>query len=166
MQNRLFFICPTDGLESTINRRFMGGNYYYTSLGNSVVFDHNTVWQIKRLIRKHNIKEIFFVLSSSNCILLDALGDQEHEDITRLAKFYKDFTTFNKYSMVLSLIHKNLFSVLSLHLSRRVKDLEKALNQRQTCEIKIGGKIFNNVDKSFQNVRCTNLIWKEHFYLN
>ncbi len=166
MQNRLFFICPTDGLEPVINRRFKGRNYYYTSLGDSVVFDHNTVWQIKRLIRKHNIKEIFFVLSSNNSILLDALGNQEYEDITRLTQFYKDFKTYNKYSMVLSYIHKNLFSVLSSHLSHRVKDLKNALNQTLLHEIKIGAKIFNNVDKDFQNVHCTNLIWKEHFHLN
>lgn len=166
MPNRLFFVCPADGLEPIINKKFTGVNYYYKSLGNSVVFNCNTVWQIKQLIRNNNIKEIFFVLSSENAILLDALGDQEYENITKLADFYKEFKVYHKYSKVLWYIHKNLHSVLSSHLSNRVKELEQILNKTLYDDIKIGGKIFNNTDKYFHNVRCENIIWQENFHLN
>lgn len=166
MQKRLYFVCPTDGLEPMINKKYRGSNYYYTSLGNSVIFNCNTVGQIKRLIRKYNIKEIIFVLSNDNTILLDALGKQEHSDITRLAAFYKEVITRNTYPMVLWHIHKNQISIAVSHLKNKIRELELELNKGGTSEIKIEGKIFNRIDRNFHNVCCKRLIWNNSFSLN
>lgn len=166
MQDRLFFVCPTDRLEPILNKRYRGINHYYASLGNSVEFNFSTLGLIKGLIRRNKIKKILFVLSSDNPILLDALGNQEHSDITQLAKFYKDVTTRNAYPMVLWYIHKNQISVAVSHLKNKIKELEQELNYTFTDDIKIEGKIFNKADHSFHNVSNKRLIWSEPFSLN
>ncbi|MFT7073820.1 MAG: hypothetical protein ACJAX3_002820, partial [Patiriisocius sp.] len=61
MKKHLFFICPTDYLEFTINQSFKDKNYYFTSLGNSVKFHSETMYEIKHLIRKYDIREISFI---------------------------------------------------------------------------------------------------------
>ena len=131
-----------------------------------MVFDYNTVGQIKRLIRKNNIKEISFVLSNDNPILLDALGAQEYADIPRLTEFYKYLKTQNQYPMVLWHVNKHLVSVLSSHVNNKIKELESVLNDSSDHNIKIEGHIFNRSDYSFQSIRKQQIIRKEHFHFN
>lgn len=166
MHNRLFFVCPADRLESIINTKFRGVNHYYTSLGDSVIFDHNTVGQIKRLIIKNNIKEIFFVLSNNNPIVLDALGNQEYARITKMTDFYRNLKVDNKYPLVLWHINKNQLSVITPHLSNKIKELEKALSHTFMREIKIEGRIYSGSDFGFYSIKRKDLIWNEEFHLN
>ena len=79
MHKRFYFICPADCLEYRINKQFKYENYFYSSLGNSFVFDSKNIDNIKEMIIKHNIKEISFVLSSNNTIIENALGPQNFQ---------------------------------------------------------------------------------------
>ena len=74
MQKNLFLLCPTDCLESVVNHVFRNENYFYTSLGNSIVPEKRTLEYIEELITKHHITNVYFVLSNDNPIILDALG--------------------------------------------------------------------------------------------
>lgn len=56
MQKHLYFICPTDHLETVINNTFKQENYYCNSLGNSIKFDSEMVGQINVLIETKNIR--------------------------------------------------------------------------------------------------------------
>ena len=52
MLKHLYFICPTDFLEGVIENVFKQINYYYTSLGNSITFDKDSVKQLKNKCAK------------------------------------------------------------------------------------------------------------------
>ena len=56
---------------------FKKTNCFYTSLGNSVIFDSNTIYDIKYLIKKNNIKEVSFILSDDIIIILNASKENE-----------------------------------------------------------------------------------------
>ena len=70
MNASLFFLCPTDCLESIVNKIYKGENYFYNSLGNALTLDSTTLESIKRLVCRHNIKNIYLVLSEQNKIAL------------------------------------------------------------------------------------------------
>jgi len=81
MQKCFYFICPTDCLEYTINKRFKKENYFYTSLDNSFVYDAS---------KKHSIREIFFVLSLDNKIVAEAFNDNDFFYFGILNNFSKE----------------------------------------------------------------------------
>ena len=56
-------------LEARINEQYNTVNYFYTSLGNSFNIDQLSLKNIQELIKKHSIKNIYFVLSSDNRFL-------------------------------------------------------------------------------------------------
>jgi len=70
----LYLICPTDYLESIINKNYPNNSIFYTSLGNSFLPDKETLKHLKELIVLHKITEIQFILSEDNPIVLDAFG--------------------------------------------------------------------------------------------
>ena len=51
MSNNLYFICPTDNLESIINSTFNEEKYYVTSLANSITFNHQFIKLTSNIIR-------------------------------------------------------------------------------------------------------------------
>jgi hypothetical protein len=111
MSNRLYFICPTDHLEMVIKQNFKQEHYFYTSLGNSVVLDSETVEQINGLIESENIKEIAFLLSRDNDIIKGVLENHKYNDIKGMSNFY-------------GVIHNHLGD---LNLNKRIEDIELQL---------------------------------------
>lgn len=88
MHRCLYMICPSDYLEPVINSRFKGHNYFYTSLGNTVVSDEDTLGQIAAIIEENSIQEITFVLSEDNNFVFDALNHQNFIEIRGLMDAY------------------------------------------------------------------------------
>ena len=165
MQKRLYFICPTDHLECIINDTFGHSNYYYTSLGNSVVFDQATTQRIRRLIKKHNIKDISFVLSNNNPILLNALGDKDFSEIKGLKKFYTEITTQKKRLEVSWQSYNHRFTIFSYYLNKKIRELQVGLNCLSIDQINLSGKIYNAQKNSFHDI-YPDLICRECFSLN
>lgn len=66
MMTRLFLICPTDFLETKLNKMFKGENYFLTSLANSIDFGSENIGQIKKLLIEKNVEEIIVVIRSDN----------------------------------------------------------------------------------------------------
>jgi len=166
MSKCLYLLCPTDCLESVINRRDLRDeNYFYTSLGNSVVFNNCTVQHIKMLLKKHDIREISFVLSENNTIVLDALGKKDFLNVRGLENFYNDITRQNEHSKVSGHRNNRQFSLLSYHLNKKIKELDVELNSLHFKRIKINGKIYNR-QKNIFNTIYSDLICFNKFCLN
>lgn len=149
----LYFICPTDYLESIIRNTFKGESYFYSSLGNCITFDDSYhLGQIKYLIRSHSINNICFVLSHDNRILTDAIHRQQFPEIRAL------------YSQILGKENNRegpnskYHQFLSRHLSAQVEELKLRLSKTIPWELTIKGKIYYRELNQFHNL-YTNLIY-------
>lgn len=165
MQQHLFFICPTDCLEPIIHYTFGHSSCYYTSLGNSVSFDNDTMRQIEQLIKKNKVKEISFVLAKDNQIVVDALGNQVFSDVRGLPCFYQEITQQKEHSIELWQASNYQLPVISHYLNRKVKELQFELHSLGIDEIKIGGKIYQSQEGIFNNT-YPDLIYTEYMSLN
>ncbi len=163
MHKSFYLICPTDFIENTINKTFGGENYFYTSLGNSFNYESKTLEHIKAIIKKHNIKEIYFVLSLNNIIVLDALTTKKKSKIRLLHNFYNDIKSQKERSQTAFKENDNQFTLLSLYLNKKIKELRLANLSSQT--IKIGGKIYHKDQDTFTNI-YSDLVCLEKHNLN
>ncbi|MFD2568129.1 hypothetical protein [Pseudotenacibaculum haliotis] len=161
MSNSLFLLCPTDCLESNINRTFNHQNYFCTSLGNSFAFETEIIGHIRGLVKKHHIREIYFVLSEDNPIFLDALGGQFFSDIRGLEEFYGEIMRQKEHSEIVWQKGFHQFSVLSYYLNKKIKELDSLLNNT----VNIHGKIYNKYQDTFYDI-YSDLICIEKHCLN
>ena len=100
MNETLFLVCPTDCLEARINKQYTTVNYFYTSLGNSFNIDHVSLKNIQELINNHSIRNIYFVLSSDNRFILDALEGHFIFKDKRLTSFYEEICEHNEQNFM------------------------------------------------------------------
>lgn len=149
MKKLLYFICPTDGLEAIINTAFPNENYYYTSLGNSVTFNQEVLKQTKKLIQKRKIEEIAFVLADDNRIMLDAVGQRNHLDITGLGRFYHQVSLQKKKAELSWQTNNASFLLESYFLNEKIKEFKHGLNE---ALIKVSGKIYQRRTRIFKDV--------------
>lgn len=165
MDTCFYLICPTDCLEYTINKRFKYENYFYTSLGNSFNYNDSTLEHIKTMLRKYTIKEIYFVLSIDNKIVLDALGTKEFSNIGALHNFYNDIRIVKKRPKISLKKGDDLFTILSFYLNKKIKELELELTNLFKQPIKIRGKIYDRNQDVFMNI-YPDLVCLEKYHLN
>lgn len=164
MQNTLYFICPTDCLESVINNTFKNENYFYTSLGNSFNIDNNILARIKCLVKKHQIKKMCFVLSSDNKIIEDAVNHQDFSNINGLNNFYKDISK-QQQSVIIYNNQQQGLSMLSYILNKKVQELQVKLAAVTNCFIEINAEIFDRNSNAFIPV-YSNLLCLKKYQLN
>jgi len=163
MHKCFFLICPTDCLEHTINKSFKNVNYFYTSLGNSFIYDSNTIGHIRKIIEKHNIKEIYFVLSMDNKIVLDALNNNEFSNIRALHNFKTEIRRQKERSKIAFQEENLQFTVLSYYLNKKIKELQLAILSKES--VKISGKIYHRDTDTFTSI-YSDLIALEKYQLN
>lgn len=162
MQKKLYFLCPTDCLECTINKQFKFENYFYSSLGNSFIFDSKTIGNIKEMILKQNIKEISFVLSSNNTIIEDALGSQSFLKTRGLKSLYGQIIKQKKCSEILYQSNFNSFLILSYYLNAKIKELKFELEKHIKYPLKINGKIYNRFENVFKDIYADLICIEKH----
>lgn len=165
MEKHLYFICPTDHLESVINKNFRRENYYCTSLGNSITFDSKTIEQINTLIETRQIREITFVLSHNNYIVSDALKNQDYSNVRGLDDFYDEIVSQKQHSEALWQTDHSQFLVLSYYLNKKIRELQFKLNSLLHIPMKINGKIYNRREDTFKKIYA-DLICVEKYYFN
>jgi len=165
MRKCFYLICPTDCLENTINKTFNYVNYFYMSLGNSFNYDSKTLESINTIIKKNDIKEIYFVLSIDNKLVLDALGKKEFLKIGTLRNFYNEITIQKEHSKISFQKDNCQFAVLSYYLNKKIKELELQLTNLSNESIQIGGKIYSRDHDAFTNV-YSDLICLKKYNLN
>jgi len=165
MRRTLNFICPTDCLESVINKTFSGEHYFFTSLGNSLDFDEETVNKIVELISLQCIDEISFILSSENKIVFDALGCQDFSSLKGLKNFYGFLKREKKHSEYLWQISNHQFLISSYYLHAKTEQLKRVLEGLFYTRIQIGAKIYKKRDEFFHNIHSDPIL-KEKVNLN
>ena len=160
--NTLFLICPTDFLETTINKSFKGKNYFYTSLGNSIQLnDKVTVGQIKEFISTKKITRIIFILKENNSILHQMNKGSNVMSIQHLEKeIIKSKSEIRKYQD--TSIQKKL--CISNFLNRKVISLEVEL-KRDFPNITINAMLYYEFQQKFNPV-TPSLISVANFTLN
>ncbi|MFK8008026.1 MAG: hypothetical protein AB8H03_16835 [Saprospiraceae bacterium] len=152
MKSCLYFICPTDSLESVIENAFHQENYFYSSLGNSISFTNKDLNQIKKLICSKGIRKIVFVLSDDNQIVLDALGKQVFSDIRGLKKIYNQVLLQKEYLEMSWQIQNPQFLILSSFLNEKIEKLKDGLSDLMIGEITISGKVYSKERYKFKDI--------------
>lgn len=165
MQAHLYFICPTDRLETVIDNLYKHKNYYYTSLGNSLTSDYTTLNYLRDLILKYSIEEISLVLSENNLIIRDALTNRKFSQIRGLGDLYMEIMKQKQYSDIVWKKNNCHFTFLSHYLNKKIQDLRMQLDVLNLDQIKIRGKIYDQKKKVFNDI-YSDLICRDYFSLN
>jgi hypothetical protein len=166
MDKHLYFICPSDHLEATINKTYKQENYFCTSLANSLSFDDKTITCIRGLIESKHIFDITFVLATDNPVVKDALIGHHFSNINGLSKF-NQLMYARKQRFGLLIQKKDLsYSMLNYHLHVKVNELRKTLQELWFAKhIKIDAKLYNREQHHFRQANL-NTFYKESFSLN
>jgi len=152
MKKILYFICPTDGLESIINTVFPHENYYYTSLGNSVTFNQEVLKQTEKLIHRRKIEEITFVLADDNRIMLDAVGQRNHLDITGLGRFYHQVSLQKEKAKLSWQTQDTPLLLPSYYLNEKITEFQHGLEDTLRDKLQVNGKIYRRRTRIFSEV--------------
>ncbi|MCI4669475.1 MAG: hypothetical protein MRZ79_15175 [Bacteroidia bacterium] len=165
MPRQLNFICPTDYLESTITRQMKGKHYFFTSLGNSLSLDRDILLEIKGFLTVNDIRNISFILSDDNQIVLDAFQNQKFPHIWSLHKLYSDLSSQAKrFKEVLNSCDLSIF-LLSYYLNMRISELQPNLDNWFDGELRILGKIYHRQQDVFQPIH-SEVFFREKLSLN
>ena len=149
MDKTLFLVCPSDCLETRINLQYNTVNYFYTSLGNSFNIDQVSLKNIQGLIKKHSIKNIYFVLSSDNRFISDAFEGQSIFKDRRLASFYEEIYEHKYLSKKTWTTDNNERLIISHFLHKNIEQLDLKLDPITTSPLTIKGLIFDTFTNSF-----------------
>ena len=152
MTKHLFFVCPTDNLESIIDLKFRHDNYYLSSLGNSMTFNEEIVSKIDILIKRFKITEIIFVLASNNRIINDALKDQEFSNIKVLRPLYKEITLQDKLLKALWKPSNIILPIISSHLNKKIKELRLNMRNLSIAQQNMRALVFDIQKNVFSDI--------------
>jgi len=165
MQKHLFFVCPTDNLESVINFKFKHENYFLTSLGNSFEFNKDNVKEINTLIRRFKITEIIFILAENNKVIHSALNNQEFSHISGITALNREITSQKKILKKLWEPRNLSIPIISFHLINKVKELKIKMRNLSIDQLKVRAKIYRSQENIFTEIH-RDLLFREQFVLN
>ena len=165
MQRHLYFICPTDYLETIINDTFISDNYYLTSLGNSMTFSRSTIEQLKLLIASKRINNISFILADNNQIVTNVLAKQSVDLVHDLHAFQHEITSQEKRAVKMWQMQNYQIPVLSYYLTLKVDQLKYQLSNSTLNQVEIDAKIYYR-DQDIFNEVSSDLVYHQQFSLN
>ena len=165
MKRHLFFVCPTDYLETVINKHFHQENYFITSLGNSISFNSQVIEEINTLVEAKSIAEISFVLSDNNKIIMDALKSENFDSFKGLESFYDRISAQTKRTDILKHVFHNETPFIGNYLNFKVQGLIPQLNNWLSDKVKVNAKIYQRQTNIFKET-YTELIHLGNFCLN
>ncbi len=152
LQGHLYFVCPTDNMETLVNNNFDQDNYYVTSLGNSIPFDMSLIEEISALIEVKRIRNITFVLSNENRLLIDAIEHQTYTGLQGLDDFYSLIGRYTKDFTKMWRTNDLHTQVLSFYLDMKTNELRSKLNSWLANELTIDAKIYDTQSHIFNNI--------------
>ena len=149
MQKHLYFICPTDHLETVITRTFKRDHYFISSLANSIELDQESVEYINGLIETEKINEISFILSKDNQMINCAIQNPNRSN---------SYSMYNSKSTI-DLKIKNLacskkttdvqLIAISNYLDKKISELQLVINKWIVQDIQIKALIYNQNNNTF-----------------
>lgn len=165
MNATLFFLCPTDCLESIVNKVYKGKNFICTSLGNTLTFDSKTLEYIKGLVYEQNIKNIYFVLSEQNKMVVDAMEGQTFSQVRGLQNFNQAIRFYKKQSNLFWNTTDLVFLTLSYYLNQKIMQLQLNLSTELYQSVNIKGKVYIKSKNTFVDI-YPNLVCLTEYNLN
>ena len=165
MQKQLYFICPTDYLERVIDNTFQQEKYYYTSLGNSITFDVDTVGQLSELLEAKNISNISFALAYDNRIIRDAVAQQDYSKVSGLKEIYIRIVKQQKQAKHSWQTADRQFLTLSYHLNSKINELKQVLSDTRFSPLPINAIIYSRQLQQFSDI-YPDLVCREAVSLN
>lgn len=165
MKRHLFFICPTDHIEPVIRSAFNEQCYFYTSLGNSVDFNQDTIFDIKHFLDAKGIDKVTFILSDDNAIVKKSLENRDLTQIRSMAAFKNELQGVKFRSDSSWQSDNRHYLLLSYFLEGKVEDLRSKISEVFLEHKNISGKIYNRKDKVFLEM-YSSLTDAEGFNLN
>jgi len=164
MFNKLYFICPTDNIESIINSKLNDNNFYITSLANSITLNYNFIRELYLIIESKKIREITFVLSDDNRLINDILENKDNKNIRSLDHLNLEiysYKNFFKKELTISEIRLYIISYLLNQKKNELKNITDSLG----LKLDINAKVYNKEVNEFTKVK-SKLINMEFFNLN
>ena len=164
MFNKLYFICPTDNIESIINSKLNDNNFYITSLANSITLNYNFIRELYLIIESKKIREITFVLSDDNRLINDILENKDNKNIRSLDHLNLEIYShknFFKKELTISEIRLYIISYLLNQKKNELKNITDSLG----LKLDINAKVYNKEFNEFTKVK-SKLINMEFFNLN
>ena len=164
MFNKLYFICPTDNIESIINSKLNDNNFYITSLANSIIFNYDFIKELHSIIESKKISEITFVLSDDNKLISDALENKEYKNIRSLYHFYLKILSQKNFFKKKSTISEIRLDIISYLLNQKKIEL-KNITDSLGLKLDINAIVYNKDVNEFTKVK-SKLLNLEFFNLN
>ena len=164
MFNKLYFICPTDNIESIINSKLTDNNFYITSLANSITFNYDFIKELYSIVESKKISEITFVLSDDNKLINDAIENKDYKNIKSLDHLNFKISlqkNFYKKKSTRSEIRLDLISCLLNQKKYELKNIMDSLG----FKIDINAKVYKTKVNEFTKVK-SKLLNLEFFNLN
>ena len=164
MFNKLYFICPTDNIESIINSKLNDNNFYITSLANSITLNYNFIRELYLIIESKKIREITFVLSDDNRLINDILENKDNKNIRSLDHLNLEIYShknFFKKELTISQIRLDIISYLLNQKKNELKNITDSLG----LKLDINAKVYNKEVNEFTKVK-SKLLNLEFFNLN
>lgn len=149
IRKHLYFVCPTDSLETVISSCSKEENFYLSSLGNSIAFTEDMIAEINALVETNTISEITFVLSADNRIVKEALEGYKATWLSGLGDFHLEITAQQKKAPFTRQSEYLTAATLSNYLSARAKELEAKLSSYLTERTVINVRIYGRYRNAF-----------------
>lgn len=152
MQKHLYFVCPTDHLVTVINDEYEQENYFLTSLGNSILLSPEIVEEVNGLVEAKKIREITFVLSDRNRMILDALEHQVYTEIQGLKDFYSAIDQQKVLTDRIWQINDRHIPVVSCYLAAKIRELQQKLRGVVVAPVTVNARIYKRDEQLFSDV--------------
>lgn len=152
MPGHLYFVCPTDHLETVIESHFSGDHYFVSSLGNSIDFNSKFATYLANLIETKGITEISFVLAEDNVMLKNVQKIKEFKGLRRLHKFYQSNLKSKTYGKDEK--HKLYSKLPEVYncLCLRVEDFNSQVSNRYSEAVRVNAKVYYRQKNNFKEV--------------
>ena len=165
MHKHLYFVCPSDNLESLIDRKFPQENYFLSSLGNSISFSSDFIEEVNALIESKGIEKITFVLSEDNKFVHDGIKNQDFDNINDLRKLYKNISDHKRLTSKIYR-EKNVQKLITSHLlKQKIKEMNLNLSDWLISKVNVDAKIYSRNNNVFNGVP-NNLVEPNNVFLN
>ena len=165
MHKHLYFVCPSDNLESLIDKKFPQENYFLSSLGSSISFSSDFIEEVNALIESKGIEKITFVLSEDNKFVQDGIKNQDFDNIHDLRKLYKNISDHKKLT---SKVYReeNIQKLVTSHLlKQKIKEMNLNLSDWLISKVNVDAKIYSRNNNVFNGVP-NNLVEPNNVFLN
>ena len=165
MHKHLYFVCPSDNLESLTNEKFPQENYFLSSLGSSISFSSDFVEEVNALIESKGIEKITFVLSDDNKFVHYGIKNQDFGNISDLRKLYKNISVHKRLTTKVCKDENALKLITSHLLKQNINEMNMNLSDWLSSKVNIDAKIYSRNNDSF-NVVPSNLVEPNNVFLN